>query len=330
MIVLVVGGAGYIGSHTCKELAANGHIPVTFDNLSAGHRDAVRWGPLKEGDILDRQRLVEIFAEYGFDGVVHFAARAYVEESMIDPQKYYRNNVAGTLMLLEVMLEFGLKEIVFSSTCATYGTVGTLPISEDAPQAPINPYGRSKLMVERILQDYDRAYDLKSICLRYFNAAGCDPDWDIGERHDPETHLIPRALMAASGELEDFTVFGTDFPTPDGTAIRDYIHVKDLARAHVQAIEQLVATRSSEAINLGTGQGLSIREVMDAVERNTRATVRHRIGARRPGDPAELVADNRKAARVLGFRPQYSDIDTIIATAWRWQTMSKRRRSVLG
>ena len=316
--ILVTGGAGYIGAHTCKALAAAGYTPVTYDNLVYGHEEAVRWGPLERGDIQDRARLDAVIERYKPQAVVHFAAYAYVGESVVDPGKYYRNNVAGTLTLLEAMRDHHIGRIVFSSTCATYGTPSIIPISEQTPQNPINPYGASKLMVERMLADFGTAHGLGWIALRYFNAAGADPDTEIGEAHDPETHLIPLALDAAAGKRPALTVFGHDYDTPDGTCVRDYIHVSDLADAHVLALSGLEAGVASQPINLGNGAGFTVREVIASVERVTGLTVPFVLGDRRAGDPPSLISDAARAREVLGWNPRLADIDTIIATAWAW------------
>ena len=313
--VLVTGGAGYVGAHGCKALAAAGYEPIVFDNLVYGHEQAVRWGPLERGDIADRSRLDEVFRRYQPSAVMHFAAYAYVGESVTDPGKYYRNNVGGTLSLIEAMLAHGVDKLVFSSTCATYGEPETVPITEDEPQTPINPYGKSKLVVEQMLADFESAHGLRSAMLRYFNAAGASPDGEIGEAHDPETHLIPLALDAVAGRGPALTVFGSDYPTPDGTCIRDYIHVADLAEAHVKALDSGAGCR---AFNLGTGSGVSNREILDAVTRVTGKPVPHRFGPRRPGDPPVLVSNASRACSELGWNPALSDIDTIIATAWAW------------
>ncbi|MFO1361038.1 MAG: UDP-glucose 4-epimerase GalE [Burkholderiales bacterium] len=316
--ILVTGGAGYVGSHACKALAAAGHAPIAYDNLSRGHREFARWGPLEEGDVRDGARLDAVFARHRIDAVMHFAALAYVGESVSEPALYYRNNVGGTLELLEAMRRAGVRLLVFSSTCATYGTPERMPISEDTPQQPINPYGMSKLVVERVLRDYDAAYGLRSVSLRYFNAAGCDPDGEVGEDHDPETHLIPRVLMAAGGALPAVEVFGTDYPTPDGTCLRDYVHVADLADGHVRALDYLQRGGATTAINLGTGRAFSVREVIAAAERVSGRRVPVREGPRRPGDPPVLVADATRARAVLGFAPRFTEIEPIVATAWRW------------
>jgi UDP-arabinose 4-epimerase len=314
--VLVTGGAGYIGSHACKALAAAGHRPVAFDDLSTGHRRAVKWGPLIAGDILDRTALDAAIAEHRPEAVLHFAAHAYVGESVENPARYYRNNIAGTLVLLDAMLAAGVLRIVFSSSCTVYGTPERTPIAESAPLGPVNPYGWSKRMVEQVLADYNAAYGLAYASLRYFNACGADPDGEIGEWHDPETHLIPRVLMAASGRLPRLDIFGDDYPTPDGTAIRDYVHVTDLAEAHVTALGLLGGGTKSIALNLGTGAGHSIRQVIAAAERATGRQVPVKVGARRAGDPPVLVADPAAARQAIGFAPRYSDLDTIMRTAW--------------
>ena len=313
--VLVTGGAGFIGSHTCKLLAAAGVEPIVYDNLVTGHRGAVRWGPLVKGDIQDTDLLIRTLGEYKPHAVIHFAASAYVGESVEDPAKYYLNNVAGSLSLLEACRRVQVMKIVFSSTCATYGTPANLPIRETTPQNPISPYGRSKLMVEQILEDYDSAYGLRYVSLRYFNACGADPEGELREDHEPETHLIPRALLCASGKLDRLALFGDDHETVDGTCVRDYIHVTDLARAHVQAVQYLIDGKESLAVNLGSGQGTSIREVLDAIGRLTARPVPTVVAPKRPGDPPILIADSTLASKRLGFVAQLSDIDTIIRTA---------------
>lgn len=323
--ILVTGGAGYVGSHACKALAAAGHTPVVYDNLGRGHRELVRWGPLEVGDLRDAARLAEVLARHRPAAVMHFAAFAYVGESVQDPALYYRNNVGGTLELLEAMRRAGVGALVFSSTCATYGIPERMPIDEDTPQRPINPYGSTKLVIERVLADFDAAYGLRSVSLRYFNAAGCDPDGETGEIHDPETHIIPRVLMAATGELPQVDIFGTDYPTPDGTCLRDYVHVADLARGHVQALEYLQRGGATTAINLGTGRAFSVREVIAAAEQVTGRRIPVREAARRAGDPPVLVADARRARATLGFAPRFTEIAPIVETAWRWHTRSTPR-----
>jgi UDP-glucose-4-epimerase GalE len=318
MRILVTGGAGYIGSHTAKRLAEAGHEPVVFDDLSQGHEWAVRWGPLERGSLADQARLAEVFAAHAIDAVVHFAASALVGESMSQPAKYFRNNTVGTLNLLEAMRGAGVSLIVFSSTCATYGDPIRVPIDEGHPQAPVNPYGESKLMVERMLRWYGDIHAFRWIALRYFNAAGAAPDGEIGEDHDPESHLIPLVIGAAQGLRPPVKVFGTDYPTSDGTAVRDYVHVMDLADAHLRAIERLRAGTPSQAINLGTGRGHSVREVIDAVARVSGRPVPAIESPRRAGDPPELVAAPARAKDVLGWTPQYADLDTIVRHAWAW------------
>lgn len=319
MRVLVTGGAGFIGSHTAKALAHAGWEPVVLDDLSMGHRGAVRWGPFIHGNLGDRDLLRQVMREHRVEGVIHFAACAYVGESVYDPRKYFQNNVANTLALLDAMMDAGVARIVFSSTCATYGLPESLPIAEDHPQRPVNPYGESKLFIERVLHAYGHAYGLRWINLRYFNAAGADPDGELGEDHDPETHLIPLAIAAALGHHPSIDVFGTDYQTPDGTAIRDFIHVTDLADAHLRALRHLRDGGDSIALNLGTGAGHSVREVIATVERVGRRSVPVREAPRRPGDPPALVADARRARSVLGWQPRYADLDAIVRTAWDWQ-----------
>ena len=317
MKVLVTGGAGYIGSHTCKALSRAGHEPVVFDNLSTGHRRFVRWGDFIHGDITDTAALGEALRTSGAEAVIHFAASAYVGESMRAPRRYYRNNVVGTLSLLDAMAAHGVQRLIFSSSCATYGIPDTLPIAETMRQAPINPYGDSKLVCESMARAAAMADGLSCIALRYFNACGADPEGEIGEEHDPETHVIPLILGSAAGGPA-FTIFGTDYPTPDGTCIRDYLHVSDLADAHVRALDPLGDAPGFEALNLGTGQGHSVREVVRVVEERLGQPLNLRQAERRSGDPPELVADARRAATVLGWTPRHSDLPTIIDTAWAW------------
>jgi UDP-arabinose 4-epimerase len=318
MRVLVTGGAGYIGSHTAKALAAAGHLPVALDSLERGHREAVRWGPLVHADLADRAALDRALREHRIDAVIHFPAYAYVGESMAHPHRYFRNNVAGTLNLLEALRERGLGAIVFSSSCATYGHPAAVPIAEDQAQAPVSPYGESKLMAERMIAWYARAYGFAATALRYFNAAGADLDGEIGERHDPETHLIPLAIGAARGRAPRLQIYGVDYATPDGTAVRDYVHVADLAGAHVRALERPGPPGALRAFNLGAGQGASVREVIAAVERVAgRGIPRIEVG-RRAGDPPALVAEIGKAQRELGWRPDRSSLDVIVESAWRW------------
>jgi UDP-arabinose 4-epimerase len=323
--VLVVGGAGYIGSHACKALARAGYLPVAYDNLSLGHAHAVKWGPLEVGDIADRARLDQAIAKHAPVAAMHFAAFAAVGESVAEPEKYYLNNVSATLVLLAALRAAKIRDFVFSSTCAVYGTPEAMPISEATPRNPVNPYGRTKLMVEHALEDYGRAYGLRWTALRYFNAAGADPDGEIGEEHEPETHLLPRAMFAALGRIPHLDVFGEDYPTADGTCVRDYVHVTDLARAHVSALARLAGGGAPSAFNLGTGRGHTVREAIAAVERASGARVPVRVGPRRPGDPPALVADPARARAELGFAPEFSDIDTIAATAWRRLAAVNRR-----
>lgn len=317
--VLVTGGAGYIGSHAAKALAARGFVPVAYDNLIYGHPWAVQWGPLVEGDVTDRAKLLDTMRRYEIAAVMHFAAFAYVGESMAKPERYFNNNVGGSLALLDAALEAGVRHVVFSSSCATYGTPQQLPITEDTPQSPVNPYGETKLIVERALRWYGAAHPLTWVSLRYFNAAGADPEGALGELHLPETHLIPLVLEAALGGSA-VEIYGDDYPTRDGTCVRDYIHVSDLADAHVRALDYLFGCGASIALNLGTGEGYTVREVIQAVQAVTGRDVPHRIAPRRPGDPPVLVADPGLATRVLGWHPQYSALDTIVRTAWSWRS----------
>src|SRR5215471_17697028 len=313
--VLVTGGAGYIGSHACKVLSRAGYRPVVFDNLSRGHRAAVRWGPLIEGDLAGRDKLTAALRHYGVAYVMHFAAFAYVGESVTDPALYYANNLGGTLSLLEAMREAGVDKIVFSSTCATYGIPAEVPIRENSPQLPVNPYGETKLAIERALHWYGKAYGLRSVSLRYFNAAGADPEGEIGELHAPETHLVPLVLQTALGERSHIEVYGTDYPTSDGTAIRDYIHVQDLAEGHLRALEYLLTGGETAAVNLGTGTGHSVREVVRVAEAISGRGISCRDAPRRAGDPPVLVADPSLAAELLGWRAVVSDLETIVRTA---------------
>jgi UDP-arabinose 4-epimerase len=321
--ILIVGGAGYIGSQTAKIVAGAGLSPVVFDNLVYGHEWAVKWGPLVRGDLADRALLVDVMKRHRVEAVIHFAAYAYVGESVTNPRKYFGNNLAGTLNLLDAMLDAGVRDVVFSSTCATYGDPQRIPIDEAHPQNPVNPYGETKLAVEKMMHWYANAYDFRYAALRYFNAAGADPDGEVGEVHDPETHLIPLAIEAAvgTGQLQ---IFGTDYPTPDGTAIRDYIHVADLADAHVRALSKLQGGTKALRLNLGTGTGHSVREVVASVGKVTGHPVRSREVGRRAGDPPALVADARQAGEVLGWEPRYADLDVIVEHAYRWRTHGKR------
>jgi len=316
--VLVTGGAGFIGSHTCKALEAVGYQPVVFDNLSTGHADAVRFGPFVKGDLRDRVAVEAAIKEHRVTAILHFAASAYVGESVVDPGAYYDNNVGGMIALLGAAQATGVEKFVFSSSCATYGIPETLPIVETTAQNPINPYGRTKLIGEQMLSDYAASSGLRYAALRYFNAAGADPDGKLGERHDPETHLIPLALMTAAGQRKVLSIFGDDYPTKDGTCIRDYIHVTDLARAHVLALDHLMAAKPSVCLNLGSGRGHSIREIVREIEMMTGRALPVQIEPRRAGDPASLTADPSLAAEVLGFRAENSDLKQIISDAAPW------------
>ncbi|NMG18434.1 UDP-glucose 4-epimerase GalE [Brasilonema bromeliae] len=319
--ILVTGGAGYIGSHTVLALKQAGFDVIILDNLVYGHRDLVEkvlQVELVVGDTGDRPLLDNLFNTRNIAAVMHFSAYAYVGESVSDPAKYYRNNVVGTLTLLEAMLAASVKKFVFSSTCATYGVPEVVPIPEDHPQNPINPYGASKLMVERILSDFHAAYDLKSVRFRYFNAAGADPNGLLGEDHNPETHLIPLVLQTALGKRESISVFGTDYPTPDGTCIRDYIHVTDLASAHVLGLEYLLKGGDSEVFNLGNGNGFSVKEVIETAREVTQRDIKVVECDRRPGDPPALIGSGDKARKILGWHPQYSSVEEIITHAWQW------------
>ncbi len=318
MRILVTGGAGYIGSHTAMVLAAAGHEPVIFDDMSQGHEWAVEWGALERGSLSDPARLAQVFAARPIDAVVHFAASALVGESMTNPAKYFRNNTVATLNLLDAMRDAGVPTLVFSSTCATYGDPVRVPIDESHPQVPVNPYGESKLMIEKIMRWYGEAYGLRWMALRYFNAAGADPEGRIGEDHDPESHLIPLVIGAAQGTRPPVKIFGTDYPTADGTAIRDYIHVLDLADAHLRALDRLRSGTPSQAINLGTGHGHSVREVVDTVARVAGKPVPVVESPRRAGDPPELVAAPARAREVLGWTCRYAELETIVRHAWAW------------
>lgn len=313
--ILVTGGAGYIGSHTAKLLRSEGIEPVVYDNLTTGIRTSVRWGPFVEGDVLDLQCLIETIEKYVPDAVIHFAASAYVGESVQNPAKYYNNNVCGALSLVDACRQTGLQNIIFSSSCAVYGVPSVLPIDEATPKAPINPYGRTKLIGEYMLADYAAAFGLRYVALRYFNACGADPEGELGEWHVPETHLIPRALLAAAGRIPHLEIFGDDYDTPDGTCIRDYIHVADLAQAHLLAFRHLAGGGGNLAVNLGSSHGFSIREVLKAIEEITGSKVPVMMHTRRQGDPPSLYADASLARRTLGFQPRYSDLKTIVRTA---------------
>ncbi len=319
MKILVAGGAGYIGSHMVRMLDVLDHGVVTFDDLSAGFRDAVMGGEFVQGSLHDKAALKTLFSAHQFDAVVHFAGSIAVGESVRDPAKYYQNNLTGTLNLLDAMKEHGVNKIVFSSTAAIFGNPKYVPIDELHPQAPINPYGMTKWMTEQILRDYDTAYGLRSVALRYFNAAGASPDSALGERHDPETHLIPLVLRAAKGELSTLTVFGTDYDTPDGTCVRDYIHIQDLCEAHVLALQHLMVGGESRAYNLGNGQGYSVKQVIEVAERVSGKVVSVKYGPRRAGDTASLVADSTKIRQDWGWSSKYGALETIIEHAWKWE-----------
>lgn len=317
-MILVTGGAGYIGSHTNKELHKRGYQTVVYDNLVYGHKESVKWGTLEIGDLSDKERLESVFKNYPIEAVVHFAAYAYVGESVTEPAKYYNNNICNTINLLDIMRKYNVNYIIFSSTCATYGIPEKMPITEDMPQNPVNPYGATKKMVERILEDYYKAYGLHYCCLRYFNAAGADPDGEIGESHTPETHLIPLILDAASGKRESISIFGTDYSTEDGTCIRDYIHVTDLADAHIRALEYLKQGGESTCFNLGNGNGDSVQHVIEVVKQVTGKEFIVKEEKRRAGDPPMLIGSAEKAEKILGWKPQYKEIGTIVEHAWKW------------
>ncbi len=319
--VLVTGGAGYIGSHSALALQKAGYEVIILDNLVYGHQDLVETvlkTKLIVGDTCDSNLLKQVFSSYEIEAVMHFAAYAYVGESVTKPAKYYRNNVVGTLTLLEAMLEAGINKFVFSSTCATYGVPETVPIKEEQSQNPINPYGVTKLMVEQILQDFSHAYDFRSVCLRYFNAAGADPEGMLGEDHNPETHLIPLVLQAASGHRDSISIFGTDYNTPDGTCIRDYIHVSDLAQAHILALKYLLDDGKTDVFNLGNGNGFSVKQVIEIARKITGQEIKALECDRRPGDTPILVGSGEKAQQILGWQPQYYTLEDIIAHAWQW------------
>jgi UDP-glucose 4-epimerase len=328
MAILVTGGAGYIGSHSVLTLQKAGYEVIVLDNLVYGHQDLVERVlkvKLIVGSTCDRSLLREIFATHQIDAVMHFAAYAYVGESVTQPAKYYNNNVVGTLTLLEAMLEANIHKFVFSSTCATYGIPDFVPITEDQSQNPINPYGATKLMVERILQDFNQAYDFRSVCLRYFNAAGADPEGNLGEDHHPETHLIPLVLQTALGHRESVSIFGTDYDTPDGSCIRDYIHVLDIAQAHILALEYLIDDGATDVFNLGNGSGFSVKEVIETARKITGKEIKVKLSDRRPGDPPSLVGSGAKAKKILGWQPTYSNLDDIISHAWQWHQKRHQR-----
>lgn len=316
--ILVIGGAGYIGSHMCKHLSKAGYHPIVLDNLVCGHEQAVRWGPFFKGSMDDAGLVRKLFSDYPIAAVMHFAAFCYVGESVVAPAKYYKNNVSSTIALLEVMIEEKIPNFIFSSSCATYGQPIELPIGEDHPLRPISPYGRTKLMVENVLEDYGRAYRLESISLRYFNAAGADSDGELGEDHDPETHLIPLVLQAALGQRPCVDIFGDDYATKDGTCIRDYIHVEDLCQAHLLGLERLLNGLPGGQYNLGNGKGYSVTEVVDVAREITGEPIPARVGQRREGDPAVLISTSEKAEEELGWRTKFPDLETIVETAWNW------------
>jgi UDP-arabinose 4-epimerase len=316
--ILVTGGAGFVGSHACKALANAGYRPVTFDNLERGHLGAVKWGPFHRGDIRDEGDLRRAFETWRPSAVVHFAAYAYVGESTVEPMKYYDTNVGGTAKLLKASVAFECMNFVFSSSCATYGVPDQLPLVEADPQRPVNPYGQTKLIVERMLREAEAAHGIRSISLRYFNAAGSDPNGDLGEMHTPETHLIPLVLFAALGYKPSIEIFGDDYPTPDGTCVRDYVHVSDLADAHVAAVDRLAACAASDTFNLGNGRAYSVAEVVRTVEQVTALPVKTEIRSRRTGDPPTLVSDSSKARQLLGWKPNFSELPLQVEHAFRW------------
>jgi len=326
-VILITGGAGYIGSHVNKGLSHGGHETLVFDNLSYGHKELARWGVFVQGDLADKESLRTVFRKYPIDAVMHFAAFAYVGESVVNPGKYYANNVCNAVNLLEVMLEHNIGFFILSSTCATYGDPELLPITEDHPQRPLNPYGRTKLMVEQILKDYDSAYGMKHVSLRYFNAAGADMDAEAGEWHEPETHLIPLVLDTALGRSGKINIFGTDYNTPDGTCVRDYIHVSDLAEGHILALDYLLRGGESRAFNLGNGNGYSVKEVIETARQVTKNDIKAVGMGRRPGDPAVLVGSSRAAKDILGWAPKYYELPVIIESAWAWHKQNAQNRS---
>jgi len=323
--ILVTGGAGYIGSHACKYLAGQGYRPVTYDNLSTGWADAVKFGPLERGDLLDRSRLDQVFAKYQPLAVMHFGALSDVGQSMREPGLYWRNNASGSLNLIEAMVDAGCLNMVFSSTCATYGEQDGITLNEDCEQRPINAYGASKKAIEEMLSNFEASHGIRSVVFRYFNVAGADPDAEIGEFHRPETHLIPLILDAVAGRRDALTIYGTDYDTPDGTCIRDYVHVVDLIDAHLLGLERLLAGQGSRVFNLGTGKGFSVREVITEAARATGREVPHRIGKRRPGDCTRLVSGSTRAEAELGWRPRRSTMARMIEDAWKWHQSGEYR-----
>lgn len=320
-MILIAGGAGYIGSHVNKYLFLKGEKTVVLDNLVYGHKEFVKWGDFYIGDLSDRNFLKKVFSKNKIEAVMHFSAYAYVGESVKDPAKYYINNVINTINLLETMREFKIKNFIFSSTCATYGNPVEVPMRENHPQNPLNPYGRTKLIIEKVLEDYSLAYGIKYVNLRYFNAAGADPDCEIGEWHNPETHLIPLAIEAAIGVRPSLAIFGTDYPTKDGTCVRDYIHVNDLASAHWLALDYLLNGGKSDSFNLGNGSGFSVREIISVVEKVSGRKINVVNGARREGDPPVLIGSSDKITSRLGWKPSFGDINTIIETAYKWHSL---------
>ncbi len=321
--VFILGGAGYIGSHTAKQMHLAGYTPVVIDNLVYGHKDFVKWGPLHQCSLGDTQSMTTLFEKYKPLGVVHLAAFTYVGESVTKPGMYYENNVCETLRLLEVMQKVGCKHFIFSSTCATYGIPETIPITEEEKQQPINPYGWSKLMAEQMIKDFGIAHGMTSVILRYFNAAGADLKGEVGENHNPESHLIPLVIDVALGRRESISVFGTDYDTPDGTCIRDYIHVDDLSRAHVLSLKHLLAGKSSTELNLGNGKGYSVKEVLSVVEKVSGKSIKVDYAPRRNGDSPILVGSSRKAKSVLGWEPQIAELEAIVQSAWNWHRSTK-------
>ncbi len=327
MRILVAGGAGYIGSHTVKELLREGYEVVIFDNFSTGKKELVVGGKVVTGDLLEKKAVRKVVGSLKFEAVLHFASLIQVGESYLNPGKYYTHNIISSLNLLEAMREAGIENFVFSSSAAVYGEPGQIPIPESHPLNPVNPYGQTKAIVEKILEDYQRAYGLKFISLRYFNAAGADPEGQLGEMHEPETHLIPNLLLFLLGQKTNFALYGTDFPTPDGTAVRDYIHVTDLARAHVLALKKLLSSSRSELINLGTNRGYSVLEIIRKTEEVTGQKVHYREKSRRKGDVPVLLASREKAETILGWKLSHSDIETIIETAWNWHRKQAAKRA---
>ena len=328
MNVLVTGGAGYVGSHVCKALKRAGHVPITYDNLTTGYESLVQYGPFVKGDIADYNNVLQSITEYKIEAIIHLAALSIVGESTRDPGSYYKNNVSGSLTLIEAAVAGKVKAFVFSSSAAVYGLPLSIPIEEEHPVAPINPYGASKAMIERMLEDFKKAHGIEFALLRYFNAAGADPDLEIGEMHDPETHLIPLCIKAVLGKLEYMEIFGTDYKTQDGTAVRDYIHVSDLASAHIQSLRVILEKNESLTLNLGSERGFSVQEIIESVEKISGKKIRVKKSKRRPGDPPVLIASARKARECLGWRPEYEQIDEIIQTSYEWEKKRMRKNSL--